>query len=242
MPALLTSLLFLVFVVGSGQAAYNKIIQAVHQKSPTGQTKLVVPHPPPPTTANRRHLTAATVRLDFDYPSDSRYIEVDFSREFDKKQQNVGHLATFTDRRDNSPSFVAVSRDFAMPDFPFQDNLEGTLDSPTSFNLKNYDKATAFIKELEPGLFYYVGYQPSQCAPIVSAYLFARPPAGSNLRYLSFHLGDAQLPVSDAKSIPCDQPSGEVKRRIADLADNRVAAVKKQLDRALIISRTLAAK
>lgn len=188
---------------------------------------------------SQRIFKSKIINLQFSYPAESRYVEVDFTRLFGRSNKNSGQLLTINDRRSQSPSFIAMVEGAELTDLQLGDTLIGTLDSATSFRLSSLDEKTAVSRELSPGVYYYVGRPKLDCGDKIVAYLVVKSPLQSKYKYLLFNLGQTELPRQPDGTVPCEQADALVTSRVNDLIENRVPAIKAQLDQALAILATL---
>lgn len=213
---------------------------------PTKQRIIKSDKPEAPTESkvvhSQRIFKSKIINLQFSYPAESRYVEVDFARLIDRSSKNSGQLLTINDRKSQSPSFIAMVEGTELAELQLGDTLIGTLDSANSFRLSSLDEKTAVSRELSPGIYYYVGRPKLDCGDKIVAYLVVKSPLQSKYKYLLFNLGQTELPRQADGIIPCEQADALVTSRIDDLINRKVPPIEDQLLKALDIVKNLTNK
>ncbi|MDP2642240.1 MAG: hypothetical protein Q8P62_00150 [Candidatus Peregrinibacteria bacterium] len=183
-------------------------------------------------------LNSKLVNLSFKYPAEANYKEENLQATYGIKY--TGKQINFSDSNEKYPDFDATSIDFtAEAPYPI-DLINGNLDSMNSFSV-TINQGYGITKELKPGIYFYAGYRNMECSHGTDAYLFVRPPKNSGLKYISFYLGandEVDYSKDPIDSDPCSANPAVIKQGVKDLVDNKILAVKENLDKALAIAQT----
>lgn len=142
--------------------------------------KTVVPEKKEPTNFQPVRYDSKLVNLSFAISPGTKIIEQDFT-----KPGSQGKLVEFGDSSEFS--FLAVEPQAQSTSIYIYDSIKGTLDSAKGFSVDHLSHQT--VKQLAPDIYLIAGFTNVECSPSIWSFLLVKPPAQTELRYVSFSLG-----------------------------------------------------
>lgn len=236
--AISSVLLGVIFLTGCGQ-------QPVSQTQPTtpapvAQTPVtnqpVVTQPADEITSWKK-FDSKLVNLSFSYPPRSEFQEKNVFA--GRNIKYAGKDIYFSDKNNYSPAFETITKDFSVTDSVPHDIIKGTLDSENSFKVAIFeDKYTKVIKK-DTGIYQVTGYGNMECSPFVQSMLIVAPPVNSNLKYISFYLGNASDFAKNELQEVCTPKDVAIQNKISSILNGQDNEINSELDLAIKIAKTL---
>ena len=177
------------------------------------------------------------INLSFTIPENSNYVERDIFE--NSKIKHTGRDVYFQDLNKSDSSFGAISKDFSADDVVPHDFIIGNLDTEKSFYVSYFvNKYTRIIKKA-PGIYLVVGFDDMECSAAVTPLLIVAPPQGSDLKYISFFLGNPKSFLRQgSQSDPCSVNDFSIRQTISSIVNGKDEKINENLNNALKIAKT----
>ena len=213
---------------------------ATQPTTPETQTQPTVPAQqtmPTDESATWKKFDSKLLNLSFSYPLKSEFQEEDVFA--DRQIKYTGKDVYFSDKNDYSPALEAITKDFSATDSIPHDEIKGSLDSENSIKVVIFDdKYTKVIKK-GTGIYQVIGYGNIECSPVVQSMLLVAPPANSNLKYISFYLGNANNFTDSELQEVCSPKETAIQNKVNSILNGQVSEISNKLDLAVRIANTI---